>query len=369
LVKVLRFFREKKPWSRYKDLILDYYLTPYLAKVATLNKPILVVDCFAGPGKFDDGELGSPLIIARRLQELHLHGIKVLGFFIEDNSVLHARLLENTATLPIPVVVRQGSFRDHVSEISQIAQSHTVFVYLDPIKPSDLHFDDLRCVYDQLKAGQSVETLINFPSRNFLRAVWSFRHHVLQEGAVDTGSVRKWNSIAGGSYWQQIAFYMQAPTKEKTDMLAEGYADQLHKWFRYVLTYPIRKAYKDEFPKYHLIFGSRSPDAVDLMNRGMVQARRRFLGAQFKSGRLFNMQPEEEDVDAEEIQQAVIEAAKKTDKTTWRLLRVNATLARPCMYTDSEFNQAIKAAIKSGRLASNSAGEKIEDNAIVWLPS
>jgi hypothetical protein len=28
----IEFFREKREWSKYKDLILDYHLKPYLAK-------------------------------------------------------------------------------------------------------------------------------------------------------------------------------------------------------------------------------------------------------------------------------------------------------------------------------------------------
>ena len=46
------FFDEKKEWSKYKDLILDYYLKPYLAKVVRIGKPVAVIDCFAGPGAF-----------------------------------------------------------------------------------------------------------------------------------------------------------------------------------------------------------------------------------------------------------------------------------------------------------------------------
>ena len=49
------FFDAKRDWSRYKDFILGYYLEPYIPKVNTLGKPILVVDCFAGRGEFGDG--------------------------------------------------------------------------------------------------------------------------------------------------------------------------------------------------------------------------------------------------------------------------------------------------------------------------
>lgn len=56
------FFVEKKSWSKVKDELLGCYLTPYVAKILYTYKPIAYVDCFAGKGKFDDGNPGSPLI-------------------------------------------------------------------------------------------------------------------------------------------------------------------------------------------------------------------------------------------------------------------------------------------------------------------
>ncbi|MFC2638325.1 MAG: hypothetical protein ACFN0X_05345 [Mitsuokella sp.] len=56
------FFVEKKPWSKVKDELLGCYLKPYVAKILHTRKPLAYVDCFAGKGKFDDGNPGSPLI-------------------------------------------------------------------------------------------------------------------------------------------------------------------------------------------------------------------------------------------------------------------------------------------------------------------
>lgn len=49
------FFKRIKPWAEYKNFILDYYLKPYFAKTKKLRKPILLVDCCSGPGKFENG--------------------------------------------------------------------------------------------------------------------------------------------------------------------------------------------------------------------------------------------------------------------------------------------------------------------------
>lgn len=137
----LDFFKQKRTWSKYKDLILDYYPQPYLHKVAKLRKPILVVDCFAGPGRFDDREIGSPIIISKHLQTLHEKGIEITGYFVEKNSELYERLKVNINGFSFPVLIRKGDFRDYVEEIGELSKTHTVFVCLDPIKPSHLAFN------------------------------------------------------------------------------------------------------------------------------------------------------------------------------------------------------------------------------------
>ena len=265
---------------------------------------------------------------------------------------------------------RNGKFLDYVEEIARLAKTHTVFVYIDPFKPSQLHFRDMQAVYDHLGRGQSVETLINFMSLGFLRAVWGLSS-AAQGGQFSALSSHPrtayWDEIAGGSYWQEIAFNENIPKKERADLLAGGYAKQLERWFNWVLTYPVREKYENEFAKYHLIFGSRWHEAVDLMNRAMLKARREFLGNRFVKGHLFNMQPKKEDLDRAQILSTVLEASRNVGKTTWAKLRAHATIAYPNMCTDSDLNRAIKEAIQSGKLHSNSKADKIENKASVWI--
>ena len=368
LASVADFFKRKRDWSKYKDLILDYYLEPYLQKVKQIGKPILVVDCFAGPGRFDDGQPGSPLIIAQHLSKLCRSGHQVAGFFVEANKSLYDRLKQNLSDLEISAETYLGSFRDCIGEISRLAGTHTVFVYLDPFRPKHLLFNDLQTVYDQLKSGQSVETLINFMSASFLRGVHSFREKIILDGELkpDHPLVLQWNEIAGGPYWQRIAFDPGLSADERADQLADGYASKLSRWFKWTLIYPIREKYEHTWPKYHLIFGSRYPDAVDLMNMAMVKARREFIKKDFIDGYLFAIEPEKEMIIPAEVQQAVIETIRHIGKTTWANLRVRATIANPAKYTGSEFDNAIKRAIREGKLRSDCAGTRIEQKAFVW---
>jgi len=358
------FFSQKHPWSKYKDLILDYYLEPYLNKVAKLCKPIVVVDCFAGPGKFDDGELGSPLIISQKLLDLHLRGLPVKALYIEANPDLYAKLQKNLKDLTVPAQIHFGNFRDYLEEILNYAKANTIFIYIDPFQPSDLLFEDMELIYNQLHKGQSVEVLINFMTTNFLRYIWSLKSKIFSDDSMNTEHplVLKVNKIAGGTYWQQIAFNESFSTSEQVDNVAEGYAKQLHKWFQWTLLYPIREKYEHELPKYHLIFGSRHPDAMDLMNGAMVKARREFVGARFVKDYLFANQPEKEVVNLDDIENLIIKTSQKLGKTTWNLLRVSATVANPCMYTESELNAAIKKAIQKGCLKSDCQGDLPPEN-------
>ena len=47
------FFKGKQPWSKIKDAVLKSYLPPYLKKIATLDRQIILIDAFAGPDRFE----------------------------------------------------------------------------------------------------------------------------------------------------------------------------------------------------------------------------------------------------------------------------------------------------------------------------
>ncbi|MHB1155349.1 MAG: three-Cys-motif partner protein TcmP [Phycisphaerales bacterium] len=364
---VIEFFRDKLPWSKYKDLILDYYLQPYLAKVAWLKRPIVVVDCFAGAGQFEDGNAGSPLIISKHLADAAERGTEVRGIFIEKDDELFSRLKCNAKGIRVPVTLHHGDFHQYIDEIVELATTHTVFLYVDPIHPGDLKFDDLSHVYAQLKTGKSVETLVNFLSPGFIRRGLGLRPRAFAGNELEIGNLEviACNEIVGGDYWQQIIFDEQKTHDDRVEEVATEYAKRLGKWFPFVIKYPIKEKYEHP-PKYHLIFGSRHGDAIELMNRAMVTARREFVGAQFVDGLLFPNQPQNELVNEQEIEDIVVHTLHQIrNPMTWKQLRVEATIAKPCRYTESEWNRGIKQAIIKNRIRASVSGSKIEQNAIL----
>ena len=285
------FFKAKRPWSRYKDFILSYYLEPYIPKVAKLNKPILIVDCCAGRGKFEDGEPGSPLIISSIIRKWRAKGIEVAGEFIEADQSNFAHLEETLAEYRDFALPRHGSFDEHLPEFAARAKQNTVFLYVDPYSVRGLVFSRMKSVYDQIsKSSASVEVLLNFNVATFMR--WGLaalkRHADIPADMDDQDAdyqaddpcenveMATLDGIAGGAWWRGIATDSGKPFVERLTQFTSEYRKQMLSSFRFIASHEIKSKYEHQVPKYVLIFATRHPDGVFLMNDGMCKARRDF---------------------------------------------------------------------------------------------
>src|SRR5262245_46174975 len=134
------FFEGKRPWSVIKDQVLGSYMSPYLAKVTRLKRPILLIDGFAGPGVFDDGSAGSPLIMCQAADRFVKGNYR--AFFFNKRVYFHERLTS---------ILQKGGWMGAASPIlgdttkilpilPTVLQDQTVFLYLDPLGPTGSPF-------------------------------------------------------------------------------------------------------------------------------------------------------------------------------------------------------------------------------------
>ena len=75
-----------EPHTRGKHLVLKGYLDAWFPIMGSTNQRILFVDGFAGPGEYETGEIGSPLIALNSLKDhraRHLVTAEVFFVFIE----------------------------------------------------------------------------------------------------------------------------------------------------------------------------------------------------------------------------------------------------------------------------------------------
>lgn len=275
------FFKEKKSWSVVKDRILDYYLKPYTSKVLSMGKPIVICDCFAGKGKFEDGEKGSPLIIAEHIKNFALKkpllSNKIQSIFVEKKY--HAELEANLVGYA-NVKVHPGLFEDNLQTILSLDKNNNVFLYVDPYGIKSLNLT----LFDQIKNKQffSLEMLMNFNSTGFLREgcrLLKYEDLIKDDEVTDyeidddasAHDIDNMSAVAGGDYWKDILREHHngwISFHEAEEMFFSEYSQKVNQLFKYTVNIPI-KIKSAHLPKYRLIFASNHEDGLILMADNM----------------------------------------------------------------------------------------------------
>jgi three-Cys-motif partner protein len=273
------FFKEKRPWSRIKDEVLKAYLVPYLAKVSRTRCPIIVADCFAGKGCFDNGEPGSPLIIAEaishQLADPTTQAIKAV--FIEKKYFknLKANIPQKTWCHLL-----DGDYEEKMDYFvnNYPSRNQNLLLYVDPYGIKSILFSYFDKIHKK-KNLHSVELLLNLNTFGFLReACRLLKFKILETDTPedyepDINSPERLDEIAGGTYWREIigrynACQIKMPEAE--ELFITKYCERLRTVFRYVVNIPI-KAKISHIPKYRIVFATDHVDAlllmVDNMNR------------------------------------------------------------------------------------------------------
>jgi hypothetical protein len=369
------FFRAKKPWSRRKDRLLTEYLPNYLPKVAHfLKRPVYVVDGFAGPGKFGDGEPGSPLLIAGVVEKAISAGLPTAlhVLCVEKEPDMYTQLEVNTDRFPF-VLRRAGKFLDHLPEIRGLARGNTLFLYLDPYTVEGLEWDALAGVFALLREGQSVEVLANFNSASFVRrglaalkqAVPAPDPSVEDADELDpiepgyVPPVDRLNAIVGGDWWQPILARSDMDFAGKVAAIRDGFCSKLGEHFREVCVHDVKAEYHHTVPKYSMVFASRTPVALRLMNDAMVASREMVADATAgeSAGLFWESRPKEVVPDPVELDALLVEQAPVAPVWTDRDdLFTRVARARIGSWSTSEMGKALKPLLKSGRLVSETGG-------------
>lgn len=307
------FFKRKNAWSIIKDDLLTAYLIPYLGKILYSPRPLLYIDGFAGQGRFDDGEPGSPVIACEQMMGAltrPTESPRLDAIFIEKS---HSKALENELQkFPFAQVI-PGKYESEISNVKKYGNGRNLFLYVDPygIKHLDCSlFDELPALYD------SAEVLLNFNSFGFFRAacrLFKIECDVCDfddaeerdpwDEQDDTDGTARLSKIVGGDYWKPIIEKYQAEEingYEAEVELAEAFCKRLSNAFEYVLNIPIRMG-EFQRPKYRMIHMSNHHDGCllmyDNMQRRLTELRLLQRGCQ---GSLFSQDSENGYVSIEE---------------------------------------------------------------------
>lgn len=274
------FFVKKQIWSDVKDQLLGCYLKPYMQKILTTGKAVYYVDCFAGKGKFDDGNNGSPLIaleiIDSCLKSTNMQAAKVDCCFIDLNyaSDLRANLCGYKS-----VDIISGKYEENINELLSSRRGQNVFLYIDPYGIKALNCN----IFDSFSQMNfhSIELLINLNSFGLMREACRVKK-IKYQGIEEFNDIKEYDpsdfdtslqskqaitDIAGGDYWEKIVDdynSRQISGYEAEKQLANNYCQRLQEKYRYVLNMPIR-LHKGQRPKYRMIHATNHVHGCLLM--------------------------------------------------------------------------------------------------------
>lgn len=276
------FFKEKKPWSEVKDQLLGCYFKPYLLKILQTKKPVVYVDCFAGKGKFEDGNPGSPLIalgiIDECLASTNTGAPQISTTFIDVN---YAEDLQRNIGIRNNSRIVSGKYEEQITEILKGKTGCNVFLYIDPYGIKALKYS----MFNSFAKGayNSIELLINMNSFGFIREACHALGAKLElddpnlfddlieyaPAKMDASnkSIEDLNEIAGGDYWQAIIQDLKANKidgYQAEELFAAQYCQELMRCFKFVLNMPLRIK-QGQRPKYRMIHATNHQDGCLLM--------------------------------------------------------------------------------------------------------
>ncbi len=259
--------------TRAKHRVLRAYLNAWLPvmgqqaeKVIRLtNDPprLLLVDGFAGPGRYETGEEGSPLIMLKTLLDHdafeRMSGVEFNYLFIEHDARRVAHLETELESLDLPANVKYelvaGEFEDTFGEI--VEETHgkegrtliPTFAFIDPFgyKASSMSLAGRFLEFSRC------EVLIFLPLTHVARFVGRDG----QENAM--------NSLFGCRRWEDAKELQGSARRE---FLLELFEERLHGQGKveHVRSFELRTADGND---YRLVFASQHDRGLELMKDAM----------------------------------------------------------------------------------------------------
>ncbi|MGX7823548.1 three-Cys-motif partner protein TcmP [Actinokineospora sp. 24-640] len=228
------FFVSKKSAAVFKHALLKNYFPKFAGKTASTetSKRLVYVDTHAGPGLYEDGTPGSPLLIARNVSGmLGASGAahrNIASVFVEARPDSHLRLeAVLRANMPEGAEWRaqRGKASAHLGEALKFAGDDPLFMFIDPygLGPS---FDEVVRVLTRPRKGwgSKTEILLNFISMAFSRA-GGFLNTESPTGQQQT-TLDRLDAVLGGPWWRQV-YLKHSSGGRAVEELVNGYAQRL----------------------------------------------------------------------------------------------------------------------------------------------
>lgn len=252
-----------EPHTLGKHLVLRRYRDAWFPIMGSWNGRILFIDGFAGPGEYEDGEEGSPIIALKSLLEHRSKGMVTaeVGFlFIERDKdrAAHLEALVSRLHSPLPpsckVRVVNSAFDQKLTQVLdqldvQAKKLAPCFVMVDPFGVSDTPMEVINRILRNPKSEVYVSFMYEFINR--FKVTSEFERHL--------------DNLFGTTGWRD-GLEITDPEKRK-QFFYSLYENQLR---CAGATYVVRfEMYEGQRLVYAIFFGTHSLKGCDRMKQAI----------------------------------------------------------------------------------------------------
>lgn len=269
--------------SVFKHEILRQYMVPFVAMLGSYSagKRVVVLDGFAGRGRYSDGTPASAELILQAVESLRQFR-QVSAFFVEksgkDYRMLSA-VVDEYVTRGLSARALPGAVDGHLDAVVVTAANGVpLFLFLDPCG-AGLPFSQLAAVLTgpRRHVRPQTELLLNFSADLSRRAAGA-----LKAGQVSHPIIVLMDKTCGGPWWRDTALAaLSRPTTRSFEpvaaAVAQEYAQRLASAGSMMqVTVPVRRRMHHQ-PIYHLVFLTRSQYGLWVFADALGKARQAWL--------------------------------------------------------------------------------------------
>jgi three-Cys-motif partner protein len=287
------FHQARKVWSHIKHRILGSYLSLLLGKVGRPGVNVFVVDGFAGQGRYENGEEGSPLIVAQLaanpVQPSRRDLMRCIN--VEEKKETFDNLQEATRSFVEKGIVTNlhGTFEEKLPEILQLVGDYPTFFFVDPFGTESAELPTLQRL--AARRGKT-EVMVRYDDTRVKRLIaWAKNHwNSLEERHRKTAEafISRVGDLTSDSAID--AFLNADPTAGEA--LIKGYIAEVKRQgiFRFGIYYPVRNPLTGGH-RYYLAHFCNHEDGYCYMADHMARVERVLEGSSRDTGDLFGNQP------------------------------------------------------------------------------
>ena len=256
-----------QPHTEAKHHILRYYLNEWFPILGRYYQTLRYIDGFSGPGEYEGGEPGSPLVALETIRQHNQFdafaqaGKNVEFLFVDRKSEYHRHLQtkidETYQPRAFGIEVEHGEFESVMTHLlddfdPEDRQMPPTLTFIDPFGPAGFSMDLLR----RLASFRRMEVLINLNYNEFVQ--WILPDPVKHVTA---------NRLYGGPRWRPA---LDLTGQARADFIVSEYETALHEIGWRGTSFEMVNSQNQL--AYHLVFGTQNYRGLEAMKRAMRDA-------------------------------------------------------------------------------------------------